>query len=195
MARRGNGGSKRDGGFTLIELLVVLAVFSLVLVVLNGGVSFASRAWKRQEQLIDHQGDFSALENVLRRMISTGHDFKGEAGSLAFVGSLPRALGQPGQYDIELSSSRDRLIIAWRRHTVGAASPGEMTETELTGSVAALDLTYYDAGAAQWSDHSTDATKTPALIRLAVQMSDSRRRSWPPLIVAPMIEQQPSPKS
>ena len=45
-----------------------------------------------------------------------------------------------------------------------------MTETELTGSVAALDLTYYDAGAAQWSDHSTDATKTPALIRLAVRI-------------------------
>ena len=194
MPERGIGDLKRNGGFTLIELLVVLAVFSLVLVVLTGGVSFASRAWKTQERLIDRQGDYGSLENALRRIIASGHDFKGDAGSLAFIGALPRALGQPGQYDIELRTSDDRLVMAWRRHVVGAASKDTMTETELTGSVAGLDLAYYDAGTATWSDHSADPPSSPALIRLSVQMIESRRRSWPPLVVAPMIETLPAPK-
>jgi prepilin-type N-terminal cleavage/methylation domain-containing protein len=188
MLERSIGDPKRDCGFTLIELLVVLAVFSLVLVVLTGGVSFASRAWKTQERLIDRQGDFGSLAKALRRIIASGRDFKGDAGSLAFIGALPRALGQPGQYDIELKTSDDRLVLAWRRHAFGAASTEPMTETELAGSVAGLDLAYYDAGVAQWSDHSADPPNAPALIRLSVHMIESRRRSWPPLVVAPMIE-------
>jgi prepilin-type N-terminal cleavage/methylation domain-containing protein len=190
---REHGIDDRSGGrgFTLIELLVVLAVFSLVLVVLTGGVSFASRAWKTQERLIDHQGDFSSLETVLRRLIASGRGFKGDAGSLSFVGAMPRTLGRPGLYDIELSTSGDRLVLAWRRHVSDQAAPGEKTETVLASGIADLGLAYYDASVAQWTDQSTDAAKTPALIKLSVQTTENGRRSWPPLVVAPMIEPPP----
>ncbi len=195
MAERGLGGEKHDRGFTLIELLVVLAVFSLIVVVLSGTVSFASRAWRTQERLVDRQGDYGSVENALRRLIASGRDFKGDPGSLAFVGALPRALGRPGQYDMQLKISDGRLVLAWRPHAPPASDgAGDVTETELSGSVADIHLEYYDAGTAQWTDNSADPGKPPALIRLAVQVVDDHRRSWPPFVVAPRIERPAAAK-
>jgi general secretion pathway protein J len=185
--------SKRSAaGFTLIELLVVIVILSLIVVALTGGVNFAGRAWEAQERQIDRQGDLNAVQNVLRQMLISSHGFKGDDGSLAFVGSLPRALNRGGLFDIELKATYDRFVMEWRPHLNNQGTKPEPSTADLVADIAALDFAYYltdETGHGGWSDALSDGSKQPLLIRISLRLADGRR--WPPLIVAPMIDSPP----
>jgi prepilin-type N-terminal cleavage/methylation domain-containing protein len=178
-----------DDGFTLLELLVVIAVFGLILAALTAGVRFAGQAWEIQQRRAERQGDLDAVQNVLRQLIASGIGFQGNAVSLHFVSTLPLALARAGLYDVELRMTAGSLVLAWRPHFKGPAQNLEETETELTKGVTDIALSYSTA-AGGWQRVSQDRNAPPALIRVALELGDGR--TWPPLIVAPMIEVQPA---
>src|ERR1051326_7464806 len=91
-------------GFTLMELLIVIVIFGMIQLMLFGGVRFAGRAWDMQERRIDRQGDFSAVQTVLRQMIASGRGFEGDGGTLRLVGALPKSLKRGGLFDIEIKT-------------------------------------------------------------------------------------------
>lgn len=178
-------------GFTLLELLISIAILGLILAALGGGVRFAGRMWERQEQQIDQVGDFDAARHVLRLLLSAGRNFDGDEHSVRFAGELPRALAHGGLYDIELRVDGDRLVIGWSQHLKGASAM-PASEAELARNVSALKLAYYiasDDEVAGWQPTTKDKGKPPSLTMIAVEMTDGR--TWPPLIIAPMIEPVP----
>lgn len=176
--------SGRSAGFTLIELLVAITVLSLLLVALSGGVHFAGQAWRAQEQRIDRQGDIHAVQNVLRQMLASGHEFLGDSGSLKFVGRLPAALDRGGLFDIEIYSLGDRLQLSWRPHFKGASAGLPKNEAQLLDGMAGFQISYFTAGKG-WSRLAADKNKMPDLILIKAALSSGG--GWPPLLIAPEI--------
>lgn len=179
---------KADSGFTLLELLIVTTILGLILVTLTSGVRFAGQAWEVQERHSNRQGDLDAVQNVLRQLMASATNFQGDASSLRFVSVLPRALARGGLYDIELRASANRLLFAWKPHFKGPALKTPPTEIELIKGVTGFELTYF-VPPGGWQ-HILDAgMRPPALVRVNVQLGEGR--AWPPLVVAPMIDQSP----
>jgi prepilin-type N-terminal cleavage/methylation domain-containing protein len=177
---------RRDSGFTLLELLIAMAILGLTVVALTGGVRFAGHAWEIQQRRSAPISDIDAVQSVLRTLIASGRGFDGDAGSLRFVGTLPRALERAGLYDLELRvSPTRRLLLAWKPQFKGPALPPQQTETELITGVASLELGYYIA-AVGWQREYSAEMRPPALVRIGVRLDAGRR--WPPLVVAPMID-------
>ncbi len=191
----GSSARQSSGGFTLLELLIALAIFGLVVAILTSGVRFSGRAWDAQERHLDRQDDLAALQNSLRSLIASGRDFKGGPDSLEFVATMPRALNISGLFDIELATVDERLVISWRPHLRPGATPQPMTQTELARGIAGLDLRYFVMDdkhqSGGWSG-SLGAKQTPKLVEVVVLLPEADQRSWPPLVIAPMIEAGPA---
>ena len=183
MTRNGN-----QSGFTLIELLIVITILGLIVVALTNGVRFAGQAWRVQERQSERQGDLDSVQNVLRQLIVSAHGFNGDGVSLRFVATLPDALARGGLYDVELRALADRLVLAWKPHFRGPTAESASTSADLVEGVSGLDLAYFVAPGG-WQRSAQDANRPPALVRIALQLSDGR--NWPTLTVAPMIEARP----
>jgi general secretion pathway protein J len=183
---------RSQAGFTLLELLVAMTVLSLLLVALSAGVHFAGRAWRMQEDRIGRQGDIHAVQNVLRGMLGSGQAFEGSPQDLKFVGTLPQALARGGLFDIELANDGDRLVLSWRPHFKGVSTSLGQNEALLLDGVQGLDMRYFttDKG---WQTLALDKSKPMDLIAIKVSLSDGR--SWPPLLIAPAINVSSKPKS
>jgi len=177
-----------EAGFTLLELLVAMAVFGLVVVGLASGVRFAGRAWQTQQARSERHGDLEAVQNLLRQLLVSASDFRGDGTSLRFVAWLPQALGRGGLFDITLRQTADRLILSWAPHFPGPfAGSNSGSEVLLTGITAAR-VSYYLGAKGVWADEHADRNLPPALIRLVVEHRGNR---WPPLTVAPRLDVRP----
>lgn len=185
-------GARRGQGFTLLELLIGLAILSLVIVMLTRGVQFAGRAWETQERRIDRADDLGSLQSVLRSLIAAGSEFQGNASSLEFTGEMPRALELSGLFDIELMVSEGRFEIAWRPHLRPGAVPASLNRTELARGVDGLAVSYFvidpHQGAGNWSSTLLDTKHPPSLVRIVLLLPEQDGRTWPPLVVAPLVE-------
>jgi general secretion pathway protein J len=180
---------RRDSarGFTLLEILIVLVIFGLIMVGLTSGLRFAGRAWSSQQRLIDRAGDFDAVQNTLREIIQSGRDFKGSAGALQFEGPLPRALGRAGAFDLALKTVDDELVLTWQPH-VKNPDPDDAGRATLLDGISGLTLSYFilaDRAPGVWGA-SAAPPKAPGLIQIGVDLGTNR--IWPPLVVAPNIE-------
>ena len=174
-----------DSGFTMLELLIVTTILGLILVALTSGVRFAGQAWEIQERRSDRQGGLDAVQNVLRQLMVSATSFQGDATSLRFVSVLPRALARGGLYDVELRSSANRLLFAWKPHFTGPAQTTSPTEIELIKGVTGVELAYY-IPLIGWQRALKADMRPPALVRVNLQLGGGR--TWPPLVVAPMID-------
>ncbi|HKY19231.1 MAG TPA: prepilin-type N-terminal cleavage/methylation domain-containing protein [Rhizomicrobium sp.] len=182
----------REAGFTLLELLVSITILSLILVMLGGGVHFAGRAWRAQEDQSTRHGDVQAVQNVLRQMLASGQGFDGRPEALRFVGRLPAALARGGLFDIELASSGGRLVLSWRPHFKGQSAGLAQNQTSLVEGMTGFGLAYYEAGEG-WKQAANGKTKPVDLIAINARFSDGR--VWQPLLVAPAINVSSKPKS
>jgi prepilin-type N-terminal cleavage/methylation domain-containing protein len=179
--------SNRSSGFTLLELIIVIAILGLILAALTNGVRFAGRAWQVQERQSTRQGDFDAVQNLVRNLIASGTKFEGDSTSLRFVSELPEALARNGLYEVNFHAAGDRLVLSWSPHFKGSSNSMRDTETELARGVAGFELTYYIPPDG-WRHVVNAAMKRPALVRVNLQLEG---RAWPPLVVAPMIDDLP----
>ena len=164
--------NRSQSGFTLLELLIAITILGLILVALTNGVRFAGQAWETQTKRIERQGDLDAVQNILRQLITPAKQLSGTSFSLKFVGALPAALARGGLYDIELRALNGRLVLVWQPHFKGSAGTIQQSVTELAKDVTGLELAYYLPGAG-WL--ATNSNKTPALVRIAMQVEDGRR--------------------
>jgi general secretion pathway protein J len=180
--------SRSQGGFTLLELLIAVTILGLIVVALTGGVRFAGQAWQAQAKQSQRYGDLDAVQNVLRQLIASAKDFRGDAVSLHFVGAMPEALARGGLYDIELRTLAGRLVLAWKPHFRGQTADGVWNTATLAQGVSAFAFTYY-VPPGGWQSTAANRNRPPALVRIALGFDDSR--TWPPLTIAPMIESRP----
>ena len=80
-------------------------------------------------------------------------------------------------------------MLSWKPHFRGPGPVQPRTETILAHNVAAFELGYLQ-DAAGWRPVLDAKTGSPSLIRIMLATNDGR--SWPPFVVAPSIELQPS---
>lgn len=189
-----------QAGFTLLEIMVALVVLGLLLLALAGGVDFGLRAWTLQSHVIDRSGELQAVDGALRRLITQldpGLDqpranLTGAAHRLEFATSLPAPLtdGEPLAVTAALDlDGQQRLILSWlpAPHARRLAPAPTPTRSVLLSGVTRLDISYLGPNGWQpdWSD-----TATPRLIKLQLAFL-SPGRSWPAIVVAPMLESLP----
>ena len=185
----------RPPGFTLLELLVALAVFGMLVVMLNQGVAFGLRATSMQGRADDRQGDLDAVDRALRRIIEDADPgifpepatLKGTTGSVSMITELPdRLTGRPERAEATIFASGGDLRLRWRkrRHVAPFGPPPPAQEMVLLQGVRSLQIGYSagDAFLSSWS-----AERLPKLVRLKLDFADSSRH-WPPILATPKRE-------
>ena len=179
-----------EAGFTLLELLVAVTTLGLIMVALAEGVHFSGRAWRSWERQSSQQGDVGAVQTVLRQMIVSGQDFKGQPGSLKFVGKVPAALARGGLFDIELRCDGDRLILSWKPHFDGPNSRSDQEEMGILDGIVTANFAYYFEG---WQPLTDGQTKPLQLVTLQARLANGR--VWTPFVVAPVLAVPAKPKA
>jgi|GEM_PF-4329384 len=171
-----------EAGFTLLELLIAITILGLIMVALAQGVHFSGRAWRSWESRNGQQGDVDAVQTVLRQMIVSGQDFKGQPGTLKFVGRLPAALARGGLFDIALSCDGDRLVLSWKPHFDGPNRRPDQEETGILEGIVTANFAYYFDS---WQPLTDGQTKPLQLVTIQARLANGRvwnslwRRCWP----------------
>jgi general secretion pathway protein J len=202
--------SPHAAGFTLLELLVAITLLGLLMVVLLGGLRLGARAWEVTETRLDDSARMQVVQDFVRQRLAqalpwwaideSGRQwllFHGEPDRLEFVAQLPEHLGG-GFHEFALlldasGATRD-LVVRWRRIAApDEAAAGDVPfQKVLLPDVEDLDFAYFGTpGADQpagWLDRWSDLDGLPTLLRMTVRFAPEDPRSWPELIVRPMID-------
>ncbi len=193
MTARGAG----HNGFTLLEMLVALVVLGLVLAGLAQGTRFGLRVAERQAATIAADADLDATERTLRGLVeqmdagtlTSASLLEAGPSSLVFTANLAAVapgLGV-GEADVALAVSPDhRLVLRWtpHLHATRLAPPPAPAEATLLSGVAGVRFAYCCADGqflAAWPERTL-----PALVRIVLDFPRGERRTWPPIVVAPM---------
>ena len=199
-------------GFTLLEILVAVTLLGLLMVALFGGVRLGVRAWEASGSRVDSDARLTAVQDFLRERLTqarlpsavaaageAGPAFRGEPDRLSFVTLMPEHL-DPGldRMTLGLTAAADGadLSVRWWPAALGddpAAARDSVRSRVLIARVAGLHLAYFGArGPNQppaWSE-VWDQPQLPLLVRVQLSFPDRDARSWPDLIVRPMIDGQ-----
>ena len=200
--------SREQRGFTLLEMLITLTVLGLLIIGLNEGVRTGLRIWSAQTRQSGSVAELDSAARLLRTLIggipllpatvaspsgSQGRaiSFSGTADQLAFVANMPTGHGGAVLADIILALRGGRLILLWKqRHHELSDTVAASVETDLLRGVGRLDLAYWaKIGANSTATWLTqwDSPAVPQLIRIRLTFGKGDSRSWPDLIVAPML--------
>jgi prepilin-type N-terminal cleavage/methylation domain-containing protein len=183
----------KSAGFTLLEVLISIAVMGILLVLLSQGLHFGLRAVRLQAQARDGAGELLGVDQSLRRLIALADpgiypkaaSLRGDASAVSLVTQLPGE-GDGQRADVTLMVSNRQLVLRWVPHThvETSASRPVLRETVLLGGIERMDLAYMGVGSV-WLP-GWDADALPTLVRITLIFSQSSRRRWPPMVVAPL---------
>lgn len=206
---------RRERGFTLLELLIAITLFGLIMALLFGGLRFGTRVWEAGAKNVGESAEIRVVQAFIRREISQVYAgaspvkgagirtaFEGAPKSMTFAALLPAHLGLGGFYLIGIGADGDggekRLVVTWRPIKLGieeVPSEGEVGKTVLVERISDVTFSYYGPNEQgllpHWQDRWEEAEVPPSLVRVDVEFFDDDRRSWPDLVVAPMIHAIP----
>jgi general secretion pathway protein J len=205
-------------GFTLLELLVAITLLGVLMAALFGALRLGARVWETGEARLDDSARVQVVQDFLRRRLGqtmpltevTGDPhaagellFAGEPDRLRFVGLLPEHLGA-GAYLMELALGEPAqagapgdLVIRWR--PLDLANEGDTSrqteERVLIEDVEHLEIAYFGGSLtdqeAGWWQQWQQQRSLPTLVRLRLAFPAGDGRTWPELMVAPMVDLAP----
>ena len=201
-----------ERGFTLIEILVAVTLLGLLMAALFGGVRLGVRAWEASGTRLDDSARLTAVQDFLRERLTQAHlseatvatietrrAFRGEPDRLSFVTLMPEHLGAGFERMVLALSAADDgadLSVEWWPADLGddpGAARDAVRSRVLLAHVAELRLAYFGQLEARqpptWSETWTQPN-LPLLVRVQLGFPDRDGRSWPDLIVRPMIDGQ-----
>ena len=145
--------------------------------------------------------------------------FDGSAEALRFAGPAPAHLAAGGLYRLAIRASEGaealRLVMTWRPFEDDAEAFAEDRAVELDDrdfddqdfedrdfeavilldDIAGVGFAYFGAldegEAPEWHEEWSGLAQLPELVRLRVGFADGDERTWPDLVVAPMISAAP----
>ena len=202
--------SPAEWGFTLLEILVAVTLLGLLMVALLGGVRLGVRAWEASGTRLDDDARLTAVQGFLRERltqarlseaspptIQTRPAFRGERDRLSFVTLMPEHLGVgPERMILALTKAGDGadLSVEWWPADLGDdpdAAGDALHGRLLLAHVAELRLAYFGQVETRqppvWSE-AWNQPLLPLLVRVQLRFPDQDARSWPDLIVRPMID-------
>jgi general secretion pathway protein J len=198
-------------GFTLVEILVAITLLGLLMAALFGGVQLGVRAWEASEERLDESSRLATVHGFLRERLAqaylleelapradAGPAFAGEPDRLSFVTLMPEHLGGGFQrmvLAVTAAAEEPDLTVAWWPAELddAAVDPEVLRSRALLTRVAELRLAYFGSverdQAPAW--HEVWAQPVlPQLVRVQLRFPDQDIRTWPDLIVRPMIDGQ-----
>lgn len=198
-------------GFTLVEILVAITLLGLLMAALFGGVQLGVRAWEASEERLDEGSRLTTVHGFLRERLAqaylldelvpdtnAGPAFAGEPDRLSFVTLMPEHLGGGFQRMVlavtAAAEGSDLAVTWWPAELDDAAlDPDAVRSRALLADVAELRLAYFGSVGrdqpAAWHDVWAQPV-LPQLVRVQLRFPDQDVRSWPDLIVRPMIDGQ-----
>ena len=197
-----------QSGFTLVELLVALALLSVVLGFVSGGIRFAIRA-SEATRVLDRQAALAAARETLADCIGSALpvsriDGDGRIG-LAFEGVRDR-LDLVCTRSAGVSAGRSRILRLVLRTQRSASHLSVVLDVEpfsprldasrpagppgthlLVEDMESLALRYFgDAGDgrdARWQQSWSNSARLPRLVEVAIRFAPGDVRRWPDLLV------------
>jgi len=199
---------RKAAGFTLVEILVAITLLGLLMAALFGGVQLGVRAWESSEERLDESSRLTTVHGFLRERLAQAYlleelapradGFAGEPDRLSFVTLMPEHLGGGFQRMVlavtAAAEGSDLAVTWWPAELDDAAlDPDDLRSRALLADVAELRLAYFGSVGrdqpAAW--HEVWAQPVlPQLVRVQLRFPDQDVRSWPDLIVRPMIDGQ-----
>ena len=198
-------------GFTLVEILVAITLLGLLMAALFGGVQLGVRAWEASEVRLDDSSRLATVQGFLRERLAQAYlpeqqaaedearpAFTGEPDRLSFVTLMPEHLGGGFQrmvLGVVAAGESSDLAVSWWPAELGdaAVDPEALHRRALLAQVAELRLSYFGALARNQAPAWHEVWQQPALpqlVRVQLRFPDLDVRSWPDLIVRPMIDAQ-----
>jgi prepilin-type N-terminal cleavage/methylation domain-containing protein len=177
-------------GFTLLETMIAITLMAFLALGLTAALKLGL-AFPGAAQSLDHSGPVIAVQNFLRRELSSalalpaadwdGVAFLGSASAFEMIGAMPERAAAGGLHEVRLSLDGDKLMLRWRR----LDPPGPAQERALLDHVRGIDIAYWgsrhDTEAAAWHPDWRAAQYLPALVRVRAMLDGA---DWPELLVA-----------
>jgi general secretion pathway protein J len=191
-----------EAGFTLVELLVAVSLLALLMVVLAGGMSLATKRFTQHPERMDRAQRIAAAQDFLLTTLADARPlldqdagaariaFAGGPTQLLFLAPAPESTPTGGlmayglRFNPPSPSADGRLELGARLFDVPAGASGRTTV--LLDHVAKVQLSYYGTVSREtrpgWNDEWDAARTLPSLARIAVAFSDGT--TMPDLVVA-----------
>jgi general secretion pathway protein J len=191
--------TRSTSGFTLLDVIAALTVLAAMMLALSEGISYGVIATETQTRLASRREDLDTVARTLRHLIETMdpgtamEPVQLDAGphTLTFPTELPASGLAQSEVDGSLIVRHGNLLLRWtpRRHATALRPAAAPRETELLGSVASLEIAYWQpsqSGGA-WVE-TWPRPGLPALIRLRLVFPPGDPRRWPDIVAAPARE-------
>ena len=197
-------GDGRQRGFTLLEMMIALALLSLMLVVLFGGLRLGARSWDAAEAKLGRVGDCLLIQDFIRRQLQQAKPvlrnsqdkrveiaFEGDFERLSFIAPLPIRRGQGGLYSFSLAVDEDeQLTIRYYPFDETAdeiPDESKIDQEILLDNVAEITFEYFGtvddtSQTRSWQDRWQDRQTLPMLVRLNLETTDTINK-WPEMVV------------
>jgi general secretion pathway protein J len=194
--------------FTLVELLISMTLLSLILTILFSGLRMSSKVWDAAEKNSVNNTHLVSLQGFLHRQLSQALPYKinqqtdkniiffGEQNRLHMIAPMASRHDPGGLYLISITVEKgeegNELVlrrVVSNPHHIDFKRLHDADRLVLAQDIEALSFQYYGSGSkigqARWTPVWNVQTRLPLLIRMDLRFSNSR--SWPALVVAPMI--------
>jgi general secretion pathway protein J len=212
----GRGNRAAEDGFTLLELLVAITLLGLLMAALFGGLRLGARVWERADVRLDASmrtqvvqdfvrqrlTEMLPLETTPRELQETVYEpaFVGTTEAVRFASPVPENLGA-GLHLMELALAESGqvdgaadLVLRWRPLEPDGQINVEVAPEQrvLIENIEALELSYFGpidpAQPPGWWQVWEGQAALPLLIRMRLRFPENDARTWPELIVRPMVD-------
>lgn len=194
----------------MLELLIAVTILGFLMVLVLNGLHFGARVWEVGRSSSERLGEVETARAFLRNRIESSlpvdrvegdedrrTGVEGERDRLRVPVIMPPHLGggfrllhvfvERSGVSRNLVVSRERIRLSAGEALVGSAEAASV----LIADIEDATFAYYGentAGTHSWQSAWDGRDAPPQLVRIEVQFRRGDRRSWLPVVVAPMVD-------
>ena len=196
--------ARRHGGFSLIEVVLAMILVALIMGIAVGGIRLGRKAAESGERRIEATNSIRVTQEFLRKQLARtlplafamdrtegkNYVFEGADDEITFVAPMPGYLSKGGPYIQRLSIERGELHFHHRMLLSEDEDEGEpviLLDRIRDGHFEFRGIDE-EGKLGDWSEEWEDASRTPMMVRVALEFEPSSGFTWPLLEVPLLID-------